>query len=139
MQEIIPNRKTTRESLGDTLPCVTIGERILAIRTERGITQERLAEAAGLGQGLISKYEAGTQEPSVESAKGIARALHITMDELCGVHEERGVEALRGDVGPLSKNQKRLVVAYKDGDAKVKAAFKALLDLVAPVEKGGEE
>ena len=56
--------------------------RIAEFRKSRGLTQERLAEMAGLHRVLIARYEAGITKPSVDSLVKIAGALHVTVDDL---------------------------------------------------------
>ena len=42
-----------------------IGERIKEIRTERGLTQEELADRAELSKGFISQMERNLTSPSI--------------------------------------------------------------------------
>jgi transcriptional regulator with XRE-family HTH domain len=51
------------------------GQRIRAIRQERGISQNALAKAAGITQGTLSKAEAGERSLSVEIIDKLAVAL----------------------------------------------------------------
>lgn len=44
-------------------------------RTDKGLTQEQLADMIGVVRQTISNIEVGTQMPSVETAKLIANAL----------------------------------------------------------------
>lgn len=52
------------------------------IRTEKGITQETLANAIGVNPTAISNYEIGIREPNLEKLKNIASVLDCTVDEL---------------------------------------------------------
>lgn len=47
------------------------------LRTEHGMTQEQLAEAAGVIRQTISNIECGLAKPSVETAKAIGKALEF--------------------------------------------------------------
>lgn len=51
-------------------------------RELKGITQKELAEMVGTNQKIISRYERGTQIPSVKRAEQIAAALSIRLDKL---------------------------------------------------------
>ena len=54
------------------------------LRKERKVKQEKLAEMAELSTTIISDYENAKKAPSIVSAKKIADALGVTLDELCG-------------------------------------------------------
>lgn len=52
------------------------------LREKQGLTQLALAAASGVNQSTLSQYESGVRKPSLENAKRLAKALHITLDEL---------------------------------------------------------
>lgn len=63
----------------------TVGRRIAKLRVEKGMTQRDLAKATGLGQSLISKYEAGHYKTlRLTTAIKLAKALDTTPDYLRG-------------------------------------------------------
>lgn len=59
-----------------------IGARIRAVRKERGLTQEQLAEAVGVGTTHISHIETGHTIPSLQVLIGIINELGCSADEL---------------------------------------------------------
>lgn len=59
-----------------------IGARIRAVRTEKKITQEQLAEAVGVGTSHISHIETGSGKASLETLIQIINALDCSADEL---------------------------------------------------------
>ena len=59
-----------------------IGARIRAARIRRGMSQERLAEAVGVGTAHISHIETGNSIPSVQTLVDIINALDCSADEL---------------------------------------------------------
>lgn len=59
-----------------------IGRRIRSIRLDRGITQEQLAEAVGVGVTHISHIETGSGIPSLQVFIDIINALNCSADEL---------------------------------------------------------
>ncbi|HEX3571045.1 MAG TPA: helix-turn-helix transcriptional regulator [Acidobacteriaceae bacterium] len=61
---------------------VAFGERVRHLRLERGWTQERLAEAAGLNAVQVSHIENGLNEPKLTTVLRIARAFKIGAGEL---------------------------------------------------------
>lgn len=59
-----------------------IGSRIRAVRLERKMTQEQLANAVNLGVTHISHIETGSSIPSLQSFVAILNALNCSADEL---------------------------------------------------------
>jgi transcriptional regulator with XRE-family HTH domain len=74
---------------------MTIGERITQLRIRRKMSQTALANASGVPLSVINMLEAGIRSGEnlrVETARKLANALTVTMDYLCGVHEEEDSE-----------------------------------------------
>ena len=59
-----------------------IGSRIRNVRLQRGLSQEQLAEAAGIGTAHISHIETGNSTPSLRAMVNIINALGCSADEL---------------------------------------------------------
>lgn len=59
-----------------------IGSRIRAVRLEKKMTQEQLAEAVGVGVTHISHIETGNSIPSLQVMIDIINALDCSADEL---------------------------------------------------------
>ena len=64
------------------------GDKIRTLRTERGLTQDQLAELASLNRVTIAKYESGKVEPGAHAMSRIADALEVSADVLLGRAEE---------------------------------------------------
>ncbi len=60
----------------------TIGEKIKQIRVQKGITQEQLAEAAGVGVTHISHLETGSGTVSLKVFIAIVNFLGCSADEI---------------------------------------------------------
>lgn len=58
--------------------------RLMALRRERGISQEALAERLGLSRQAVSKWERGESLPDIENLILLARFYDLTMDGLLG-------------------------------------------------------
>jgi transcriptional regulator with XRE-family HTH domain len=58
------------------------GRAIRAIRTEKGISQNHLAETTGFTQGWISDTENGKRNPSWINIGRLARGLGVSVSEL---------------------------------------------------------
>ena len=59
-----------------------LGEKIKKYREEKKMTQVEVAEVLGVKPATISKYEAGTLEPNIESLKRLAELFEVSVDEL---------------------------------------------------------
>lgn len=59
-----------------------IAENILATRLSMHMTQEQLAEAAGVSRQTVAKWESGATAPDLEHAAAIAEAFGTTLDAL---------------------------------------------------------
>lgn len=60
----------------------TIGNKLLSIRKQSGLTQAEVAEAAGLSDRTYADIERGTVNMRTETLLRICDALHITPDEI---------------------------------------------------------
>ena len=59
-----------------------LGEKIKLYREKKNMTQSEVASILGVKATTISKYEAGTLEPNIESLKKLAELFNISTDEL---------------------------------------------------------
>ncbi len=69
-------------------------QNLLALRKERGIGQVELAKAIGVSKGIISLWENGLREPSLESLVSLALFFDITTDELIGYEKIKAKKRL---------------------------------------------
>lgn len=121
------------------VPIIDTGERIRALRKQRGLNQDQLAELANLNRVTVAKYESGRVEPGAQALARIADALEVTTDALLGRSEDvpvqnhpRTLEAriVSGGMDKLPKDQREQVLAV------VRAMFQNHPELFA---KGKEE
>lgn len=52
------------------------------LRDKRGVSQQELADKAGLSREYISRIEAGRQDPTVGTLERIAKALKVKLVDL---------------------------------------------------------
>ena len=57
-------------------------EKIKELRSNKGISQKKLADAIGVAQSSINYWEKGQRTPSVAAAQKLADYFNITLDEL---------------------------------------------------------
>ncbi|HET9974198.1 MAG TPA: helix-turn-helix domain-containing protein [Streptosporangiaceae bacterium] len=91
----------------------TLGSRLREVRRERGLTQEELADAAGVSSDLIGKLEQGRRTSArITSLTYIANALDIGLSELLGKRERLD---RRDDGGVLAVRDTLLAVGDLPG------------------------
>ena len=59
-----------------------LGDKIKKYREAKKITQAEIAELLGVSPATVSKYEAGTLEPNIESIKKLSELFDVSIDEL---------------------------------------------------------
>lgn len=67
---------------------VQFGRNVSRLRNEAGLSQDKLAELASLDRTYLSGIERGVRNPGIKIVIRLARALHVSVDQLC-----KGVEA----------------------------------------------
>jgi transcriptional regulator with XRE-family HTH domain len=69
--------------MSDQAPdAAALGRAVLAVRTEKGISQMQLAEATGFMQSWISQVERGRRNPSWNNVARLAEGLDVSVAEL---------------------------------------------------------
>jgi XRE family transcriptional regulator, regulator of sulfur utilization len=68
-----------------------LGQRLRALRKQRGLSQRRLGERAGLSGKFLGEVERGEKSISVDSLYRVSVALEIPLRELTDMPERAGV------------------------------------------------
>jgi transcriptional regulator with XRE-family HTH domain len=63
----------------------TFGQRLKRLRQAAGLSQQRLADAAGLPMGTVRGWEYDRREPLLSAAVKLAQGLGVSLDVLAGV------------------------------------------------------
>lgn len=74
-----------------------IGARLKRARQDRGLTQEQLAEAAGLHTTYIAKVEAGDRTPSLETLIRLSSIMNVSLQSVVAVVDQHPEETVPGD------------------------------------------
>ena len=82
----------------------TFGDRLKRFRTDAGLTQQQLAEAAGVNRFTVAKIEQNLHEPSWVTVQALAKALGTNCLAFEGTVEPPD-EKPRGKVGRPRKGQ----------------------------------
>jgi Predicted transcriptional regulators len=62
--------------------CVRVGRRIRTLRSEKGWTQQQLADMAGIGRVHVSELENGKREAGLRMLERIASTLDVRITDL---------------------------------------------------------
>ena len=60
------------------------GERLRKLRTDKGLSQQQLADIIGASKSLISCYESGKRNPSLENIISFMQIFGVSADYLLG-------------------------------------------------------
>lgn len=74
-----------------------VGDRIRAIRTERGLTQKELGELCGMADSAIRRYESNRGNPTQKTLLKIAKALGVHLRDLA---DNSWLEEIDRELGP---------------------------------------
>jgi len=93
--------------------------RLVQIRKAKNLTQQALADSMGIHVNQIKRYEAGHTDPSLDALVRLARALHVSLDDLVFDESERGPSAelaLQFEaVSRMSEEERYVVRTLLDG------------------------
>lgn len=95
------------------------------LRTKNGVTQGQLADAVGVSQQSINKYENHNIEPDIDTLIAIADFFNTSVDELVGHYsntEDNNI-AFR-----LNNDELRLISQYRFLDQKQKESIQLILE-----------
>ena len=74
-----------------------VGDRIRAIRTERGLTQKELGDLCGMADSAIRRYESNRGNPTQKTLLKIAKALGVHLRDLA---DNSWLEEIDRELGP---------------------------------------
>lgn len=61
--------------------------RIKQLRKEKGLSLQQVADAVGVGNNTISRYETGKREPKLETWQSLADFFNVSVPYLQGIEE----------------------------------------------------
>ena len=72
---------------------MTLGEKLKMYRTQKGLSQEKIAEMLDVSRQAVTKWEAGQTTPSSDNLIALANLYDVSLDELIGKNENEIVSA----------------------------------------------
>jgi len=90
-------------------------ENLVRLRKLRQMTQEDVAEAAGVSRQAVAKWESGESAPDIEKCRLIAELFEVSLDDLANFEPE---ENLGLEVPPKGKHLFGIVTVGDTGQGK---------------------
>jgi len=66
----------------------TFAERLCYARSQKGVSQQTVADSLGVSRNLLSNYERGTRQPDFQMLCNLAKYYGTTTDYLLGMTDE---------------------------------------------------
>jgi len=102
-----------------TLLAMSLPRRLITLRKERGLTQQKMADMVGIHVNSLKKYESEQAQPSLDALKKIALALHVSTDFLLfDEHEREPDDELKRQfeaVAQMSPEDRQAIKTLLDG------------------------
>ena len=121
-----------------------MGDKLRALRREKKLTQEQLAEYLHLSSQAVSKWETGASCPDLDMVLRLAAFYQVSTDELLDFDRRRidaEVDALVAESVPLRREPARAEAFYREALRKYpnnEVLLNCLL-MVIPNERAGEK
>lgn len=106
-------RPVARVDDAESLPAV-VGRSLRKLRTQRGLSLERLAVASGVSRAMLSQIELGQSAPTINSVWKITKALEVPFSALVGQ---------TGRAAAVLKKNDAKVLTSRDGAFTSRALF----------------
>lgn len=99
-----------------------IETRLIALRKDRGVSQDTVAESCGISRITLARYENGTRTPVIDIAAKLADYYGVTVDYILGRDDIAEAPQMRANYGPRTMNvivevlnKLDQLAAYEDG------------------------
>ena len=96
---------TVRDAEGDLTPVV--GENLRRLRTQRGLSLEKLAQQSGVSRAMLGQIELGQSAPTINVLWKIASGLGVTFSALITSQQRSGPLVLRAEQARLLTSSDR--------------------------------
>ena len=103
-------------------------ENLIHLRKIKQMTQEDVAEIAGVSRQAVAKWESGETVPDLEKCRLLAEAFEVSLDDLANFEPE---ENLGLEVPPKGKHLFGMVTVGDKGQIVIPAKARKLFDISA--------
>ena len=130
------------------MPYLSIGQRLVALRKEKKVNQDTVAEACNISRVSLARYENGTRMPVLDIASRLANYYGVTVDYILGRDEatvptamvvDTSTSTTQPQLGPETQGIIQGIIAkllQMDDEGQKEAAN--YIDYIASKRNGGE-
>ena len=104
-----------------------LADNLVMLRNLKGMTQEQVAEVAGVSRQSYAKWEQGETVPDIEKCDRLAKLYGISIDAL--IHQDNAVGHTRIAPAPVGKHLWGLVTIGSKGQIVIPKAARETFDL----------
>lgn len=114
---------------------MTIGERVLELVHEKGMTQKEFSEKTGIPQSTMSSWKGKKQNPSIDKLKVICDTLNVDPYFLISASEMN--ESVNNDYLMVYRNDEEydLLVEYRKLDRANRVRLTGYIDALSQMQK----
>lgn len=99
--------------------------RLLELRTERELSQRKMAKVLNISQGTYNNWENSNTQPSIEQLIQLAEFFGVSVDYLIGNTDEFGTVV---SSRPLTREEDKILSLYNNLDEQSKSAVAVILE-----------
>lgn len=119
---------------------IEIANRLVALRKEKNLSQEAVANELGISRQAVSKWERAEASPDTDNLISLAKLYNLSLDELLKTNQEKFESGESEDTKQEDNNYVRINfkdgIHVKDGEEEVHIGWKGIYVKDA---KGGED
>lgn len=114
------------------------GEKIKALRKEKGLSQRQLGEKMGVKQQTIAQYEKATDQPKLSTVRKIAEALDVSISELVNDWRQYTPEEIAADIESTAKKGLTHASSAYNGDNYTGEELEEIIEKIKTSSKAEE-
>lgn len=105
-----------------------LGEKLAALRKQRGLSQMDAAEALGVSRQAVSRWEVGASSPGTDNLLALSKLYGVSLDTLVGeAAPEAEPETPVGETAPGAQEAEAQLARYRRLSKRLGAALAAVL------------
>lgn len=109
--EALTTEEETAAMVDDDASAPEVGESLRQLRSDRGLSLEKLAQIAGVSRAMLGQIELGQSTPTIKTLWKISRALDVPFSALLSGKQTHGTTLLRASQTRRLTNEKGTLVS----------------------------